>query len=892
YRGNARALRPVASATKRGALLESPRRARDDRSRVRGRPPPPPAASSWRRTDTRADHVDQCEGTSEPTRTCDPHRRLARALLSSSSSDGIQLCPSPLMGCVQVCRSSEKESQADNHYHRPFDGTPVLPPPRHGECLCLPDRQARGAESRRREAPPARADEQGGVWAVDAHPESARVSEVIRQATGTGASLGGLEAPIDPLPGSVLRGPCSFAHYSPAPTSARIVRDGRPNDSLRAVAAATGGGGADSAGPRAQVARKISSHNPGGDCRRLGLPRRTNAGPSPSSPLSSFARRRRASASAVGASRLPHASLEDDHEHEIDHEIRPSVHRAAAPEGALPKQPAHGVTRGCLLHCTVTRTSYEAAWAQRGTGHRTAPLRGPQGPSSADHCVVTMPKTRARLGRTDPKPQGNLHDQYWNDRYRELVAYKAEHGDCNVSQSQKPLGKWVDNQRQLQRRGELREGRVKELEKLGFVWVVCRGRPKLGGDAGAAGRGATFVTDVEANTYNRKPSSSPMPPLGDVVLYNSDGLTESSPAGDRGEEGECNAAGKNAPDNRASASMMPPLSNLAELVSESEPSNTSGPDQEDLVQPDETCAAGNEADRGSQTCRDGDGGSSNTNEHTAGGNGALLARIEELEAANHAKDENMKASKAANHAKDEKIKALEAVVAGLRREGNLRNDAAKVQLKEKHEALKDAKEAYGQLLPALRKLNSADAEIARLREGKNRSEGRLKVKQEKIVYVKNELEDRKETAEELTQKLETTEVMCLQLQELAQNASQENEEVRREARRKLANTSTEPCMWPNCRGNRGSQRNILMGCGHVVCYECIKDDVQMPGYRLGASEPFMLVLRGACACKIASTNLEASLEILTGISSLLLELENCGFVQLTNLRMEAWVDTA
>ncbi|EJK53318.1 hypothetical protein THAOC_27268 [Thalassiosira oceanica] len=166
-----------------------------------------------------------------------------------------------------------------------------------------------------------------------------------------------------------------------------------------------------------------------------------------------------------------------------------------------------------------------------------------------------------------------------------------------------------------------------------------------------------------------------MPPLGDVVLYNSDGLTESSPAGDRGEAGERNAAGKNAPDNGASASMMPPPSNLAELVSESEPSNTSGPDQEDLVQPDETFAAGNEANRGNRkpgsflpdsvpnsgqnggdnetVCttedilgsRDGDGGSNDTNEHTAGGNRALLARIEELEAENHAKDERRRRQK-------------------------------------------------------------------------------------------------------------------------------------------------------------------------------------------------------------------------------------------------------
>lgn len=246
-------------------------------------------------------------------------------------------------------------------------------------------------------------------------------------------------------------------------------------------------------------------------------------------------------------------------------------------------------------------------------------------------------------------PQGPVGSN-WN------LNKHSENGDCNVPKRHKPLGSWVHYQGRHYKKGKLSE--------------------------------EILNSDVHM-------SSS-----GDDVPDNSDGLTESSPAGDGGEAGELNAAGKNAPDNGASASMMPPLSNLAESVSESESSglppsitrmsNTSN--QEDLIQPDETYATGNEADRGNRkpgsfvpdsapsSCQyggddetvcttedsfdsqDEDGGSNNTNEHTAGGNGALKARIEELEAENHAKDEMMKALEAVNRAKDEKIKALEAYI--------------------------------------------------------------------------------------------------------------------------------------------------------------------------------------------------------------------------------------
>ncbi|EJK76742.1 hypothetical protein THAOC_01480 [Thalassiosira oceanica] len=181
--------------------------------------------------------------------------------------------------------------------------------------------------------------------------------------------------------------------------------------------------------------------------------------------------------------------------------------------------------------------------------------------------------------------------------------------------------------------------------------------------------------------------------------------------------------------------------------------------------------------------------------------------------------------------------SLEAEVASLRREVNLRNGAAKVQLEAKHEALKDAKEAYGELVPTLEKLNSAEAESARLREEINRSEGRVKIKQERIVRVKNELEDQKEAAEELAQSLQASRT-------LTKDAIEKCDQLRRELRK----ASIDPCM---CCGNSESrrQRNFWPGCGHIVCYDCLEGDVHQIGVDK-SSKPVLYELRGYCACKV------------------------------------------
>jgi len=71
---------------------------------------------------------------------------------------------------------------------------------------------------------------------------------------------------------------------------------------------------------------------------------------------------------------------------------------------------------------------------------------------------------------------------YWGDMYKRLVAYKKQHGDCNVPQKWKQdrrLGTWVNNQRRIKRTGFLSPERMRLLNALRFEWDPANG---VGGD--------------------------------------------------------------------------------------------------------------------------------------------------------------------------------------------------------------------------------------------------------------------------------------------------------------------------------------------------------------------------------------------------------------------------
>ena len=62
----------------------------------------------------------------------------------------------------------------------------------------------------------------------------------------------------------------------------------------------------------------------------------------------------------------------------------------------------------------------------------------------------------------------------WDERHEELKEYKAEHGDCNVVQTQGPLGIWVHNKRARRKKGKLSEEEIQKLDDLDFNWGTER----------------------------------------------------------------------------------------------------------------------------------------------------------------------------------------------------------------------------------------------------------------------------------------------------------------------------------------------------------------------------------------------------------------------------------
>lgn len=73
------------------------------------------------------------------------------------------------------------------------------------------------------------------------------------------------------------------------------------------------------------------------------------------------------------------------------------------------------------------------------------------------------------------------HYETWEDRFRELTAFKMQHGHCDVDCAEhRELVSWLGEQRRTKRRGKLSPDRLVRLEALGVVWepkVTRRGRP-------------------------------------------------------------------------------------------------------------------------------------------------------------------------------------------------------------------------------------------------------------------------------------------------------------------------------------------------------------------------------------------------------------------------------
>ncbi|EJK47857.1 hypothetical protein THAOC_33397 [Thalassiosira oceanica] len=296
----------------------------------------------------------------------------------------------------------------------------------------------RGSRESTAESPPARADERGGVWAADAHPESEGVSEVISPGDGDrslAGRLGGADrsplrertfAPVflRPLFPGAVSPPLSFETVDlttrsepsllPAGGAAPILRDREAHSPKGVIAVsatrrsprqvfclADGGavvrrdrravpksslGRPRNSFRRAQVARKISSHNPGGDRRSPRSPpgHKQDRRLPPRSPLSPG---KGALQQIIRATlRLPHASPWG-RPHSRATRSDQYIEVASSPAGHSPpwsqsgplcqrqrrqRVRAHKPAPGHnSVARTVTRTSYERGLSEeRGTGRR------------------------------------------------------------------------------------------------------------------------------------------------------------------------------------------------------------------------------------------------------------------------------------------------------------------------------------------------------------------------------------------------------------------------------------------------------------------------------------------------------------------------------------------
>lgn len=67
------------------------------------------------------------------------------------------------------------------------------------------------------------------------------------------------------------------------------------------------------------------------------------------------------------------------------------------------------------------------------------------------------------------------NDVAWLNNYENLIKYKEQFGNTSVSQTNKDyksLGKWVNDQRHLFKKGKMSDFRINKLNDIGFVWVA------------------------------------------------------------------------------------------------------------------------------------------------------------------------------------------------------------------------------------------------------------------------------------------------------------------------------------------------------------------------------------------------------------------------------------
>ena len=68
----------------------------------------------------------------------------------------------------------------------------------------------------------------------------------------------------------------------------------------------------------------------------------------------------------------------------------------------------------------------------------------------------------------------------WEDRFKDLDAYKKKNGNCSVPQSQDKLRNWVSNQRRLYRTGKLSQECTTQLKGIGLSGICKKINGRIG----------------------------------------------------------------------------------------------------------------------------------------------------------------------------------------------------------------------------------------------------------------------------------------------------------------------------------------------------------------------------------------------------------------------------
>jgi len=91
-------------------------------------------------------------------------------------------------------------------------------------------------------------------------------------------------------------------------------------------------------------------------------------------------------------------------------------------------------------------------------------------------------RKRKRAGKLDPKRIKQLEqagvswqplDRQWQMKCEALIAYKKEHGDCNVPYrwpENLRLAQWIVSNRDRRKQKKLAQERIEQLDAIGFVW--------------------------------------------------------------------------------------------------------------------------------------------------------------------------------------------------------------------------------------------------------------------------------------------------------------------------------------------------------------------------------------------------------------------------------------